>query len=106
MAQTTIQTENVNRTDRFLNAILQETKFLTEWEAMWAEMDIHQRLDLIADWKHLMVDYLPEVDMTYYSGKMTEEQTTTYRGLLAVLREKLPILERLGLETPPVFLVP
>ena len=96
-------TTNVNeRIESGLHAILAETRDLPDLLAAWDALPDWNQASVKIDWDHLMIDYLTELDEFACAGQMTPEQQTRYAEVRGALHDALPIIERLGLERPPV----
>lgn len=52
------------------------------------------------EWRDLMA-ILAELHRGYQRGSLPVEHERQYEALLAIIRERLPMVERLGLELPP-----
>lgn len=69
-------------------------------EADWPTMPMHTRITLLYEWQ----DTLSRIEWLtrhHRNGDMSDEQTESYREMLAALRESVPILERLEWPVPP-----
>jgi hypothetical protein len=93
------------RIDASLRDLEAEVSFLPEFAAYWPEESETAQISYMLEWDELM-DRLRGLERAYRSGRMTPEQAERYRALLGKLSEALPIIERLGLTSPPVSLTP
>lgn len=93
------------RIDASLRDLEAEVSFLPQLAAYWPEESETAQVSYMLEWDELM-DRLRGLERDYRSGQMTSEQAERYRALLRKLEEALPIIERLGLTSPPVSLTP
>ena len=70
---------------------------------LWAGVSEIIRTDWEMEWCEQM-DRLGGLEESYLKGEMTVEQMARYRELLAKLKANLPVINRLGLESPSVQL--
>jgi hypothetical protein len=91
--------ELIRRIDASLCEIAAEVDFLPELAENWAAEDEVNRVTWLLEWEELM-SRLAGLDEAYRAGAMTAAQRERYRTLRATLRQRLPLLERLGLPLP------
>jgi hypothetical protein len=90
-----------SRIDRLIESISAEVEFLPELAEIWGEMDDDERFAASYDWDLVVVGgYLVYLENRREAGELSAEQEERYARLKAVLKEKLPILDRLGLSRP------
>jgi hypothetical protein len=85
--------------DAALWAIEAEADFLPELAELWDREHPASQATWVSEWDVLLMR-LAGLDEAYRAGAMTPAQRERYRALRATLRERLPLLERLGLPLP------
>lgn len=85
--------------DTALWAIEAEADFLPELAELWGQEHPASKATWASEWDVLMMR-LTGLDEAYRAGAMSAAQRARYRALRATLRERLPLLERLGLPLP------
>lgn len=93
--------------DRDLDMLLGAVEEDLVWAATeWETLPDLERVDFALEWDHLMADYLTQLDDYARVGLLTDEQCARFETLRTLLREKMPLIERLDLYRPPVRLPP
>ena len=82
-----------------LEAILAEADDLPYLKAIWGELTEDDRISQHHEWRNMM-GLLEDLHRAHESGELSEAQEDLYAKMGAKLREGLPILEALDLETP------
>ena len=83
-----------------------EIEDISELAPIWDDEPDDIRAAEELTWNSTMSRLRLDLDPAYRSGQMTPEQADRYRRLLERLAELLPVIERLGLTSPPVSLTP
>lgn len=83
----------------YLEAILAEADDLPYLKAIWGELSEDDRLSQHQEWRNMM-GLLEDLHRARESGELSEAQEALYARMELKLREGLPILEELDLETP------
>ena len=83
----------------YLQAILAEADDLPYLESIWGELSEDNRFSQHHEWRNLMAIF-EDLHGSHESGELDEAQEELYAKMEAKLREGLPILEALDLETP------
>lgn len=93
------------RIDGFLeDVMIMATEELPDSAADWPNMEDWQQASWSSEWDQAMVTTLGELERRSLAGEMNTEQSRRYVRLLKILKEQLPLLERLELQTPVVDL--
>ncbi|HEX5503765.1 MAG TPA: hypothetical protein VFW96_14170 [Thermomicrobiales bacterium] len=86
--------------DAALWAVEAEADFLPELAELWDREHPASKATWVSEWDVLMMR-LAGLDEAHRAGAMTAAQRARYHALRAALRERRPLLARLGLPLPP-----
>lgn len=95
-------TEIADRIERGLYALTAEVDWLPNTVQEWDDTADAERVAILLDWDHLLIDYLPELEQFYRARAMTIIQQARYRQLRWKIKDALPLFERLGVRCVPV----
>lgn len=96
-------TEVAYRIDGFLrNVWIMATEELPENAAEWDGIGdaVPESVSWSLDWDQAVLGHLEELEKRSVAGEMTAEQSERYARLLVVLKEHLPLMDRLGITKP------
>lgn len=93
------------RVDRYLGKVISELEVLPEhteeWEAGGAEA-IDEQDAYETEWASVALARMDRLEWASRSGAMSPEQEERYGRVKALFRERMPLIERYGLEKPTV----
>lgn len=92
------------RVDQDLEVVLAELTDLPERaEEDWDPERVNDEQDAYeSEWASFALGMMDGLEHAYASGGMSAEQEGRYAELKALLRERMPLIERYGLERPRV----
>ena len=91
------------RVDQDLEDVLAEVKDLPEQAEGWDPERVNDEQDAYeSEWPSFALGMMNDLERAYGSGGMSAEQEGRYAELKALLRERMPLNERYGLERPRV----
>ena len=89
------------RVDQDLRVVLRELRTLPEYAEDWDPERVNDDLDAYASyWASVACDRMDELEHAFRSGTMSPEQERRYSEVKAIFWERLPLIERYGLEGP------
>jgi hypothetical protein len=96
--------EIVRRIDASLRAVEGDAEALPEYAEDWVYegFEPDAQVGFRIEWSSLMRGDLPRLERALAEGTMSDEQERRYGGLKALLRERMPLIERMDLARPAV----
>lgn len=92
-----------DRVDQDLESVLREVAVLPERAEEWDPEDANDEQDAYEpEWASVVYDMLGDLERAHRAGEMNAEQEGRYSELKALFRERMPLIERYGLEKPTV----
>ena len=90
-------------TGRYLGKVLKELRFLPEYAEGWdPEVPTDEQDAYASEWASVAYDRMSRLEGAHHAGLMSTEQGRRYSRAKALFKERMPLIERYGLEKPKV----